>query len=338
MATRTKTTTRRGAPSATTATLLSLLVAAGACQTDDRDEAPSGDAAGAAAGTPGWDTPQEPDDRLFVVEGLSGPEAVKYDPDQDVYIVSNFGEGGDSRANDGFLARVSAEDGAVESLRWATGPDHAPLRQPLGMALDGDTLWVVDSDGVHAFHRVSGEHMGFVDMTGLGPGFLNDAAVGGDGALYVTDTGASRVYRVADGAATLVAEGDDLGSPNGITWDAAAERFLLVPWQGGDSIRAWDSATGDLTLAARTPGARFDGVEAVPGGFLVASQADSAIHVVVGAAGRPVITLPGRPADIAVDSRRGRVAVPYIALNRVDVFALPAGQPGATAGTDGGEG
>jgi hypothetical protein len=33
--------------------------------------------------------------------------------------------------------------------------------------------------------------------------------------------------------------------------------------------------------------------------------------------------VPGRPADIGVDTRRGRVAVPYIALNRVDIWALP---------------
>jgi hypothetical protein len=32
--------------------------------------------------------------------------------------------------------------------------------------------------------------------------------------------------------------------------------------------------------------------------------------------------VPGRPADIGIDTRRGHVAVPYIALNRVDVWSL----------------
>ena len=33
--------------------------------------------------------------------------------------------------------------------------------------------------------------------------------------------------------------------------------------------------------------------------------------------------LPGIPADIGVDTRRRRVLVPQIAMNRVDVWALP---------------
>lgn len=312
-------------------TALLALMTGWACDAPPAEEAGQDTAAPATAGSD-WTTPQGPGDRIYAVEELSGPEAVKYDPDQDVYFVSNFGHGEDSRANDGFLARVSAADGTVEAMRWAVGTDDAPLRQPLGMALDGDTLWVVDSDGVHAFHRESGAHLGFVDMTALAPGFLNDAAVGGDGALYVTDTGASRVYRVADGQATLAVEGEALGNPNGITWDAGTDRFLLVPWEGGEELRSWDPTTGEVGTAARTPGGRFDGVEAVEGGFLVASQADSAIHVVAGGQGRAVIRLDGRPADIAVDTRRGRVAVPYIALNRVDVFQLPAGPPEGSGG------
>ncbi len=299
---------------------------------------------GADEGAPGGETDAAPaasaesaplptvDDRLFAIEGLAGPEAVKYDPDQDVYFISNFGDGGEERANDGFLSRVQAEDGTVVSLRWATGTDEVPLIDPRGMALDGDLLWVADADGVHAFDRRSGEHRQFVNMTALEPGFLNDLAVGPDGALYVTDTGTSKVYRLAPGGEPEVAaEGPDVGNPNGITWDPATERFVLVPWEGGgDRLRSWNPATGELGTHATSPGARFDGVEPMPGsggGLLVASQADSALHLVQGGVGRPVIRVPGRPADIAIDTRRGRVAVPYIALDRVDVWALPPAEP-----------
>jgi sugar lactone lactonase YvrE len=295
------------------------VVAAAACQSGDDRAATSADTEG-----PNWTTEQGPEDRLFTVAGLAGPEAVKYDPEQDVYFISNFGEG-EGRANDGFLTRARAEDGAIETLHWATGPDQTPLIQPRGMALDGETLWVADADGVHGFDRRTGAHRSFIDMTGLEPGFLNDLAVGSDGALYVTDTGTSKVYRVADGEASVAVEGEVLGSPNGITWDASSERFWLVPWQGGDSIRAWDPTSGEVTVVARSPGGNFDGVEPVMGGFLVASQTDSALHVVVGDVGRPLIRVAGRPADIAIDTNRNRVAVPFIALDRVDVFQLPAG-------------
>jgi hypothetical protein len=33
----------------------------------------------------------------------------------------------------------------------------------------------------------------------------------------------------------------------------------------------------------------------------------------------------GRPADIGIDTRRQRVAVPYVALNRVDIWSLTGG-------------
>lgn len=289
------------------------------------DAPPADDTAAATPDAPTWAALQQPGDRLFAVEGLVGPEAVKYDADQDVYFISNFGDAPEDDANDGFISRVSAGTGDIESLRWATAPDETPLFQPRGMALDGDRLWVADAEGLHAFDRTTGAHLEFVDMTALEPGFLNDIAVGADGSLYVTDTGTSMVYRVTGGEAAVAVEGASLGNPNGIAWDAAGQRFLLVPWQGGDSLRAWDPVSGEITIAARSPGARFDGVEPVPGGFLVASQADSALHVVVGQVGRPVIKVPGGPADIAIDTNRGRVAVPYIALNRVDVFQLPTG-------------
>ncbi len=310
----------RSARIAVGAALVTALAAAACGPTSDADSE-TGDGSG-------WDQLQSPEDRLMSVEGLEGPEAVKYDPDQDVWFVSNFGSSDEEGANDGYIARVGAATGAIEERKWATGPESAPLQEPRGMALIRDTLWVADAAGVHAFHRRTGEHLDFVDLTAFEPGFINDLIVAGDGALYVTDTGRSRVYRIAGGAATVALEGPELGSPNGIAWDPGTGVLVLVPWAGGDSIRAWRPGAPDVVTAARTPGGRFDGVEIVDGALVVASQADSTLQVVVGGTGHPFVRLPGPPADIAVDTRRRRVAVPYIGLNRVDVFQLPAGRPG----------
>lgn len=305
------------------ARLLATALAVAACG----GEAPA-DAPGAAPPEPAAMSMEVrgPEARLFAIEGLSGPEAVKYDPVDDVYIVSNFGDDDDAEANDGFLARVSAADGAVEVLRWAVGDDDRPLQEPRGMALDGDTLWVADARGLHAFHRATGAQLRFVDLTALEPGFLNDVAVG-PGGVYVTDTGTSRLIRLTDTGGEVVAEGEALGPPNGVTFDAGAGVFVVVPWEGGgDSLRAWDPVSRTLSIAGRTPGGRFDGVEVVDGALVVASQADSALHLVRRGTGAPFQKVPGRPADIAVDTRRQRIAVPYIALDRVDVFPGPGGQ------------
>lgn len=263
---------------------------------------------------------------LFSVDGLTGPEAVRYDPDQDVYFIANFGEAGDDpRDSNGFISRVAATDGAVESLRFMTGTAAAPLHMPRGMFIRGDTLWVADVDGVHGFLRHTGQHAAFVDFTAHDPGFLNDIAMAPDGRLYVTDTGRARVYRIHhDGTAEIAIEDERTGPPNGITWDPARNAFLLAPWADETMLRSWDPETGEIRDVMTLPGGRFDGIEVVAGGVLVASQVDTTLYLLQEGAARPLIGVEGRPADIGVDTRRGRVAVPYIALDRVDVWEIPS--------------
>ena len=267
---------------------------------------------------------QGPEDRVAVLEGFSGPESVRYDPGQDVWFVGNFnGEGGERDAN-GFVSRISAETGVIEDLRFAEGTADHPLHAPRGMYIVADTLWVTDIDGVHAFDRHSGVQTGFVDLTSFEPGFLNDIAQADDGALYVTDTGRSAVYRIVGRASTEALVGEELGNPNGITWDPAQGRLVIVPWEPGHRIHVWrpeDSPEG--FGPSQTPG-RLDGVEPFERRLLIASQSDSTVHFLDAGGSRVAIRTAGRPADIGVDTRRRRVAVPYIALDRVDIWELPS--------------
>lgn len=261
---------------------------------------------------------------LFSITGLSGPEAVRYDPAQDVYFVSNFNGGGGDRDANGFISRVSATDGSMQEREFMTATGEAPLHAPRGMMIVGDTLWVADIDGVHGFHRVTGEHFAFVDMTTFEPGFLNDIAADDDGRLYVSDTGRSRIYLVEGGAATIAIEGDDVGPPNGVTWDGDAGRVLIAPWAGGGgTVRSWQPDGTTVETIAPTVGDRLDGIELFEGAILVAVQSDSSIYSIRGSEVSRAIQVDGAPADIAVDTQRSRVAVPYIALDRVDVLAIP---------------
>lgn len=289
-------------------------------------EAPPPREGGAATGgSPSGEAVPGPAERVAVIEGMEGPESVRYDPDQDVWFVGNFnGPGGERDAN-GFVARVSAETGEVEAREFAVGTEEHPLHAARGMYLVGDTLWVADADGVHAFHRRTGEQLAFVDLTPFDPGFPNDIAQGPDGALYVTDTGRSAVYRIEGGTATEVLADRDLGGPNGITRDDATGGLVLVPWRPDHRVHRWTPGEDPEAMGpARTPG-RLDGVEVVAGRILVASQSDSTLHRVEEDALAPVIRVDGAPADLGIDTRRGRVAVPYVALDRVDVWRLPDG-------------
>ena len=270
-----------------------------------------------------WESVQDSTQRHAFIGGFSGPEAVRYDPDQDVWFVSNFDGDGGGRDGNGFISRVSAESGTMVSLRFAQGTAERPLHAPRGMYIVGDTLWVADIDGLHGFDRRSGASLTFVDLTSLEPGFLNDVARGPDGALYVTDTGKSSVYRIADGEASVALADEALGSPNGITWDTTRNLLVMVPWDPGFRVTTWRVGEAPVGFGPRTTPGRLDGIEPIDRRLLMASQSDSTIVLMDGGIARPIIKVMGAPADIGVDTRRRRVAVPYIALNRVDIWQLP---------------
>jgi sugar lactone lactonase YvrE len=292
-------------PAATLAGVLLL----GACAAGTTSSAPA-----PAAGT-----------LVTMREGFVGPEAVRYDADQDVYFVASWG--GDRNPgkadNDGFISRMRP-DGTVENLRFiAGGSGGVTLHSPRGMYIVGDTLWAADFDAVRGFDRRTGKVLATVDFSSIDRGFLNDLAADATGAIYVTDTGRNKLYRVRGGP-TLVVSDSALGSPNGITWDARNARFLILPFGGSHTINAWTPGTTTLVPALTDAASKFDGIEVLASGSVLASsQADTSLHLFVNTTGRPIIKVGGPPADIAIDTKRNRVAVPIVALNRVEIYQLP---------------
>jgi sugar lactone lactonase YvrE len=191
------------------------------------------------------------------------------------------------------------------------------------MTIVGDTLWVVDADAVRGFNRRTGAPLATADFSAYKLGFLNDIAASPD-ALYVTDTGTNQIYRISGGRITVALQDSALGGPNGITWDSGGRRFIVVPYGGDSVIRAWSAGSKSLSVIGKSTGAKYDGVEVLSGGrVLVASQKDSSLHLFAGGTGHPIIRTGGAPADIAVDTKRNRVAVPFVDRNLVEIWQLP---------------
>ena len=256
---------------------------------------------------------------IVAVEGFSGPEAVRYDPDQDVYFVSNFNGDVSGDAN-AFVSKVSA-DGEIIALRFMTGTEDTPFHGGRGMYIVGDTLWVADADGVHQFNRITGEHMGFVDLSMFEPGFPNDITLGPDGNMYVTDSRKSVLYKIENGVATIATATPF--AANGITTNPLDGRLIMVPWSGALEFIEWDvDAQTFTTIGPAAGGGSYDGVEVVDGAIITACQADTSLHVMIDGVDRRVVDLPGKPADIAIDTKRMRVAVPYVSLNLVEIRTL----------------
>jgi glucose/arabinose dehydrogenase len=267
-------------------------------------------------------------------EGLARPESARWDPDQRVWFISNI-NGSQEKDDNGYISRVAA-DGRMQRARFvAGGSGRAVLHAPKGLAIAGDTLWVTDLDAVRGFHRRTGAPIASVDLAPLGALFLNDITVGPDGSLYVTDTGVrfdsagtrvhtgpDRVYRIQGRTPSVALEGDVLGEPNGIAWDAERRRFLLGPIAGAKAVLAWGGPGSEPEPIARGPG-RYDGIEVLPGGrTLVSAWNDSTVSEIAGDSLRPLIRGVSAAADIGVDPKAGIVAVPLLRENRVEFWKL----------------
>lgn len=270
---------------------------------------------------------------VATVEGFATPEGVKYDAELDVFFVSSINGTPNGKDNNGFISRITPF-GRVDNLNFITGGQgFVMLDAPKGMAIVGDTLWVTDIDALRAFNKRSGQPIMSLDFAAFKALFLNDIAAGPDGSLYITDTGIKfgpggmthpgpdRIFRVApDKTISVAAEGDALGAPNGITWDAKQGRFLVVAF-AKPTVLGWKPGDAAPTVVATGRG-QFDGVEVLADGrALISSWADSSLHALM-PDGTLRHYLPGlpAPADIGFDTKRGRVAVPLFTANRVEIW------------------
>ena len=203
---------------------------------------------------------------------------MRYDPDQDVYFVGNWGTGSASATdNNGYISRMKP-DGQIENLEFiAGGTNSVVLHAPRGMYIVGDTLWVADADAVRGFSKRTGEKLANIDFSAFDRGFLNDVAADATGTVYVTDTGRNKVYKVQGASGpTLVVSDTTLGAPNGITWDAANNRFIIVPYGGFKGIRGWAPGSSTMTVVGVSTGREVrrrrgavgrTGARVEPGGF-----------------------------------------------------------------------
>src|SRR3954471_11190004 len=272
---------------------------------------------------------------IATVSGLSGSEAVTFDPARDAYFVSNINGSAGAKDGNGFITRITA-DGVVDSLHFIQGGrGGVTLNGPMGSRIKGDTLWVVDVDVLRGFDARTGAPLAAIDLAPAGAAFLNDLTLGPDDDFYITDTGVrtvngksshtgpDRIYHVDSRRRVSVAlESPALSMPDGIAWDRRARRLILAPF-GGKAVQQWRPGEAAPTNVAPGPG-HFDGAEVESDGrIIITIWDDSSVsllsdnHLVK----RLVLSMP--PADASVDSRRGRIGVVSIDTDRFELWPWP---------------
>lgn len=265
---------------------------------------------------------------------LQGPESARYDRDLDIWFVSNVNGSPTSKDNNGYISRLRP-DGTPYNLKFIEGGKKGvTLNAPKGLAIKGDTLWVADIDFARAFNKRTGAAIANVTIRGRVK-FLNGAAVGPDGAIYMTDTGIlfgpkgemshpgpDQVLRITRGGATAALTSAKLEAPNGITWNSKTNQFVIVSF-AGTGIFGWKPGDKDVQSLGTGPGQQ-DGVVVLPDGrILVTSWADSSLFVLDKGKTRKVATGISSPADIDFDEKDSRVAVPQLLVNKVQFWEAP---------------
>ncbi|MFY0540629.1 SMP-30/gluconolactonase/LRE family protein [Nannocystis pusilla] len=253
----------------------------------------------------------------IVVGGFSHPESILIDPVDGVYLVSNIGGNPDAVDDNGFISRV-LPDGTVEGLQWISGETgDFTLDAPKGMAIVDDILYVADITAVRKFDRVTGEHLGDIEVEGAA--FLNDLSPDADGNVYVSDTNTQSIHKIdPQDAVSLLITDDALAGPNGLYVDGSV--VMVVGYNGQNIWRMGlvDPMPYDFALL---PQGGLDGIVRTSSGWLVSSWDGEAVYYNSDIIQRDVETVVegiGSPADIDYDSANSRVLVPRLLADTIE--------------------
>lgn len=242
-----------------------------------------------------------------VKEGLALPEAVAYDEKSDACYVSNyFNEGME------YITKVSPAGEVIEK-EWLKG-----LRMPTGLLVKGNTLYAVDRSGLNQIDIRTRRIVKTIPLPGLR--MANDVAMDRFGALYISDTPAGIVYRLAKGRLEPWLQG--LERPNALY----CEKQRLLVGQNGKLIAA-DLGTGAQQLLARfEPGANIDGIEPDGNGGYLAGAHNGRLFRVAAGGQKTLLLDTSTPdekiADFAYLPKRRLLLIPTFDAHSVTAYSL----------------
>jgi hypothetical protein len=261
--------------------------------------------------------------KRWTQSGFSGPESIVVDLKLQRLIVSNINGSPVAEDGNGFLSLLDM-NGNVIKQKWITGFDG-----PTGMALLGNKLYVTD---IHRI-RVVDLTKAAIDTTieVYGSQYLNDAAVGPNKAVYITDVVGNAIYRVENDQVNLWLRDEALTHPNGIVFDGK-KRFVVATWGKGLQPDFSTESPGGLIAVdfsskkiTPIPGAsnigNLDGV-ALAGQTIYFTDNPTGRILSLHTAGLLSVAAKVSPgaADLAVS--KGMVFVPQLSDGRITAFKM----------------
>ena len=255
------------------------------------------------------------------------PESFIRDADTGAYYVSNVNG---STYNDGYITKLD-KDLKIVKQKFVEGTKAAPLDDPKGMAIVGDTLWVADKKVMRAYNKETGESVAQIPLQQRGARFLNGVEAGPDGVVFVSDMDANIIYTINtkdSNAVDVLTEGAGLSKPNGLYWDDASKILYVACWEGGRIV------TVDLQGAITTfveDTAKFTNLDGIDGdgegNLYVSDYTKGIVYRVTPAKQIETVTDKVKtPADIHVDRPNKRLLIPQFTANKISTHDLTKDQ------------
>lgn len=262
---------------------------------------------------------------LFQVDSLQRPESVAWDSARSRYLVTNIVGDGDAEDGNGFVTAVSADGRRVELRRFTSSSRGLRLDGPKGIAVRDDRAYLADIHRVVALDLTADSGLFAREIPESE--FLNDVAIGGDGAVYVSDTGGDAIYRVsADGSEyRRIEAAGSLRGPNGLAVPPDGSGLLVAGWEGAILHLTPD---GSVTLLAEPRQAQnLDGIQPDGhGGILYTDYTRGTLeHLPRGGESgtvEPVLWLEDLPAPADFLLRDSVLALPEMDADRIRLYRI----------------
>jgi hypothetical protein len=199
---------------------------------------------------------------LSQAQSLTAIEGVEYDPTNQIFLVGNGNN----------VVRMHS-DAVPQGTLGAAKSNY-------GMEVMNGVLFSIVGTAIRGYDVTTGAQVMTHSLSGAS--FLNGMASNGTDKLWVSDFSAKKIYElnVADLAAptSSIVVANTTSTPNGLTYDAANNRLVMVSWGANASIKAIDLATYTLSVITTTNLGNCDGVDHDSyGNYYVSSWSPNAI-------------------------------------------------------------
>ena len=243
---------------------------------------------------------------------LNLPESVEYDPYNNRYLVSNWGNGN----------IVEIDSTGTQSVWLYNVHCYAGLHR------QDSILYVACREyGVKGFNLLTGENILNVSIPGTVN--CNDIVADNAGNLYVSSPTGNQIMQIVIETGEIVdVITSGLNTPNGMYYDEPNNRILFVSFRYNTPIQQIDLSDNSVSVITYPGLNDLDGItQDNDGNFYVSSWQQNRVYIFNStfSEGPEIFTTHfGDPADIFFDKINNVLAVPLFYIHQVDFVEVPA--------------